>query len=393
MPDKIRSLALTVAWGLFCACSWTWCVGLFLPNLMIDRFGFAGVIVFAVPNVLGCTAFGYVIATPQRSRRLVERHGTAMLVFSLVAVTFQVFFVAMFLDRWALQDAAPAWMPLIGALVVFMAGGFAALLGDRGWLLLSLATYVFSLVAFGIIGVDDGAELFAPGFDGPRELVWIGPIVAIGFLLCPYLDLTFHRSLQRSPSRHAFAVFGVAFTAMLALTCFLWYSLDPVLRGIGTGHILAQIAFTIGAHLREARKSPVLACAHRRRVYMLLPLLGALVPLVSHMFVEDPSKGIDNLMYIRFLAFYALVFPAYIVVFMGPWRPVTLTKRNVLLTVGAILLLAPLFELGFLWRYAWLLAVPLAVLAAWGVTRWRAKPATPTEQDSSAAGLRRDAGS
>jgi hypothetical protein len=42
--------------------------------------------------------------------------------------------------------------------------------------------------------------------------------MAFGFLLCPYLDPTFHVALQRSPSRHCFAVFGAAFTVMLLFT-------------------------------------------------------------------------------------------------------------------------------------------------------------------------------
>ena len=59
-----RELA-TVGWGLFCASSWTWCIGMYLPVLLLRHFGWPGVLAFVVPNVAGCVAFGYVLADPR----------------------------------------------------------------------------------------------------------------------------------------------------------------------------------------------------------------------------------------------------------------------------------------------------------------------------------------
>ena len=40
-------------WAFFLACSWTWCVGMFLPVLLVRNWGIWGWVVFAVPNVIG----------------------------------------------------------------------------------------------------------------------------------------------------------------------------------------------------------------------------------------------------------------------------------------------------------------------------------------------------
>ena len=52
------SATRTLGWGLYCASSWTWCIGMFLPIIMLRRFGWPGFLVFAIPNVIGLIAFG-----------------------------------------------------------------------------------------------------------------------------------------------------------------------------------------------------------------------------------------------------------------------------------------------------------------------------------------------
>ncbi|MDB5302268.1 MAG: hypothetical protein JWO87_3931, partial [Phycisphaerales bacterium] len=53
-PDNSRLFAL--GWGAFLACSWTWCIGMFLPVLLVRDFGEMGWLVFAAPNVVGAAA-------------------------------------------------------------------------------------------------------------------------------------------------------------------------------------------------------------------------------------------------------------------------------------------------------------------------------------------------
>ena len=56
-----RAAAATVGWGFFCAASWTWCIGMFFPLLLLRDFGWPGLVAFLVPNVIGCAGFGYVL--------------------------------------------------------------------------------------------------------------------------------------------------------------------------------------------------------------------------------------------------------------------------------------------------------------------------------------------
>ena len=81
-------------WGVYCAVSWTWCIGMFLPIIMLARFGWAGFWVFAIPNVIGCAAFGYVLSTRASSQRIIEKHGVAATWFSVVTIAYHKFFIA-----------------------------------------------------------------------------------------------------------------------------------------------------------------------------------------------------------------------------------------------------------------------------------------------------------
>ena len=56
----------TLVAGLALASSWTWIIGMYLPRIMMERHGWAGFLAFAVPNVIGCTAFGFVLRKPAR---------------------------------------------------------------------------------------------------------------------------------------------------------------------------------------------------------------------------------------------------------------------------------------------------------------------------------------
>ncbi|UCD74607.1 MAG: hypothetical protein JSV91_12565 [Phycisphaerales bacterium] len=371
----MRPLITTIAWGVFCACSWTWCIGMFLPKLMIDRFGWWGFLVFAVPNVIGCAGFGYVLAKRQRSEETVQRHGGSMVVFSLIAIAFHMLFItylfAELLPRADVERWLGSWEGLaavrgnaavICAAVVWGAGLILSFLGDRAWLVVSGLVYAFSLAAFAAIGLGEWEWLGAVGRSQLSELAYLAPVICLGFLLCPYLDLTFHRALQQSPSRHAFGVLGITFAVMILFTCFLWFS--PTMMAIGVGHILAQSIFTVGAHLRELRLAPAIRGRGVRVVLSLLPLaISPLVPLVRLFFTTEQVPGED--LYIRFLVFYGLIFPAYVLMFIGPGRPIRLNRAALLACVAAVVVFAPLFEAGFVHQRGWLLLLPAAAALAW----------------------------
>jgi len=376
----MRSVFSTIAWGVFCACSWTWCIGMYLPVIMVDRFGIPGFLVFAVPNVIGCAGFGYVLARRARSGAMVQRHGAAMLAFSLVAVAYHMFFITFLLGELfvELTPRQEAFVPIAGAIVVLTAGMLLSLAGDRQWLVIAAAVYVFSLIAFGIIGFGGWERIGMSGRLEPGRLVWLAPVVSIGFLLCPYLDLTFHRALRRSPSRHAFAVFGVTFAVMIVFTCFLWFSPRPALPWVGLAHIAAQTIFTVGAHLREVRVSAALGRPAVKVLLMFLPLI-AVAAYPAARAAADAMAGEE--LYLRFLVCYGLVFPAYVLLFMGPWRPWRFSPRTLLAFAAVIVLLAPLYELGFIGGTTWLLAVPVGGLVLWAVVRQLVpRRAAPSEE-------------
>ena len=353
-----------------------------MPKLMLDRFGGMGFVVFAVPNVVGVVAFGYLLAA-RRGRagagpELVRRHGTAMVVFSLVAVAFHAYFVAFLFAEHVLAPGDAPWLPLAAAAAVFVAGRLLAELDDRGWLFLAAATYACSLLAFASIAPAAAPPWRGTGTDGPGPLAWITPVIMIGFLLCPVLDLTFHRALDRAPSRHAFAIFGAAFAVMIVLTAFLWYP-TRAMFGLGLGHLVAQSTFTVGAHLREIQASPLISgisCGRRKRVIVLLPLLAASLLLIARLLSDAPDLG--DALYLRFLVFYGLAFPAYVLLFVGPWPPLPMSRRSLAALAAVIVLAAPLYEAAFLHGRPWLLAGPAAAVALWALVR-RPRASAPVE--------------
>ena len=100
LPFSIFNLSAgPLVWAAFLGCSWTWCIGMFLPVLLVRDYGVWGWVVFAVPNVLGAAAMGWVLSDPARSSQLVERHRAACVCFSLITIVFHVFFVRWLVGR------------------------------------------------------------------------------------------------------------------------------------------------------------------------------------------------------------------------------------------------------------------------------------------------------
>src|SRR5438445_473687 len=87
-----QSFLYPLGWAAFLGVSWTWCIGMFLPVILLREFGLGGWVVFAVPNVIGAAAMGWVIRDRASSRRMIHEHRLACLVFSLVTILFQLYF-------------------------------------------------------------------------------------------------------------------------------------------------------------------------------------------------------------------------------------------------------------------------------------------------------------
>ena len=345
---------------------------MYLPVIMIDRYGWPGFIAFAVPNVVGCAAFGYIIRIRERSEELVARHAAAMTWFSVITVAYHIFFLV-----WMFSDLVPLapelnWAPASIAAIVLAMGIVLSFLPDRDWLKLSLIIYLVSFAAIFVIGFDALNHVEWTGSSPRQSLAWLAPTLCFGFLLCPYLDLTFHRALQLSPSHHAFAVFGVAFAAMLGLTCLIWFGNSrAMLPSIALAHILAQATFTVGAHVREIRLSPAIGDRGLRWLAMTAPLLAAPALYLAPRFGSDSDAG--QPLYLRFLVFYGLIFPAYVLLIMLASKRVS--RTTIVVFAVTILICLPLYELGFIqgqthWLVIALAAIVLAAAAA-AAAAWR----------------------
>ena len=396
-----RSAGLgSVGWAFYLACSWTWVIGMFLPLLLIRDFGWAGYAAFLVPNALGAAAMGVVLRGSGSSERFVDRHRTAVWAFSFVTSAFQWFFLANLLSPPGFSTEAIAIVLVAG---LAAAGSLLASRHDAWSKIASVGAWLASagLLAWVIFKGQVGppAELLAlrggkPGlpFDGAA----LGGLVAccgLGFALCPYLDRTFHHACQRAGAGRvvAFALgFLVFFVAMVLGT--LLYARPTALRAIDpvdavvplrialatpiVFHIALQLGFTSGVHgafLAEDAPHPALRQRSNAMVMLMAAALGVLAASV-HVPAIAGLSGFE-VVYRGFLAFYGLVFPAYVLVCAMPIGASN-APNKILLRVfaGTVLVAAPFYWLAFMERqYAWALA-GVGIVIAGGVLARKFRP-------------------
>lgn len=351
-----RDAGSTALWGLFCSASWTWCIGMFLPFVLLRQYGWAGFLMFAIPNVMGCAAFGYVLDR-DRARALRARLGPLPRAFSIVTIAYQAYFAG-----WMLPEV---W--LVGVIGVGVAVG--AMLASRS--MLALAGLVSVVTAACILSECPPSlqALDTAGSLPSTDLFALGGVIALGFIACPYLDLTFHRALEESPSRHAFGVFGVAFALMLFGVASLW---DGTLEGPRLTLALevlwaVQLSFTIAAHARELLRSQ---SASSRSTAIAIAAIAAAAALGIAMRTWDfPVLGSGEGVYLRFLAFYGLVFPFLLVL--------RLRRVRQWLVWTTILASLPFYELGFIRHQPFWLLVPVGLLCV----LWMAPLDNPSRKD------------
>jgi len=374
----------TLGWAAFLGASWTWCIGMFLPVLLIRDYGLWAWVAFAIPNVVGAAAMGWVVRDADSSLRLVSKHLTAVVGFSLVTVAFHVFFLvaiaAPIVQSWFVVPIAAMAM-LLAWLLAFQVRG--------GWLIAAAAALGMSIVAFILLAVKHALALPAQQGQLPTiNILWLVPVMIFGFALCPYLDITFHRARQAmSPrdGRVAFALgFGGFFFLMIILT--LLYAPLVITRFVPTMippatlavwligiHVAVQAGFTIAAHVRYAGRRFAEIPMEQATVLILLTL-GLLVGAFIVVAREAVYRGMSGaeLSYRLFMAFYGLVFPAYAWICMVPTRGLAEVPRRAVMTfILATLIAAPMYWMGFIERQMiWLLPGVAVVLLAQLVVRW-----------------------
>lgn len=361
----------TLGWAVFLGCSWTWCIGMFLPVLLVRDLGLWGWIVFAVPNVVGAAAMGWVLRTREQSAQLAREHAAACVAFSIVTIAFHVYFVLWFVPRLL-------GLPLV-AVALFIPAAYLLATAARPQcdLPAALVTFAISLVALALFLIKTPhASLWLAGEKPAIGAAWLAPACVFGFTLCPYLDLTFHRARQATQAvsaRAAFTLgFGVFFLSMIVFSLLYAPFLAPL---IGPGwsrtivgpilgaHMIAQAAFTISVHTRSlvatsARGTPLLWLGIVAQAGVFLGIAAWVLPAYHGM-------AAGELIYRLFMSFYGLLFPAYAWNFMVPGRDsesgITAAKARAMLL--GVLVAGPMYWMGFVeGRFAWLVPGVAAVM-------------------------------
>jgi hypothetical protein len=343
---------------------------MFLPVLLIRDYGVMGWVVFAIPNVIGAAAMGWVLRDGL-SERIVAGHSSALEWFRLVTVAFQLFFLLAYLaPPLKGQDLIGVQLDrsiVIGAVLLGLVLGLRPRLAPVAWLV-SIACFAFALSQRG-----GGSVPSLPEPTSQPGLPWLAPVCAFGFALCPYLDPTFHQAHQACGSRQgrtAFTLgFCVFFLAMIAFTLAYapWLLSVPLgVPGPGAGvlsaiaiHIGLQLAYTCSAHARcpvghGSWSAPRIAFA------MILAGIAALAAayLPSHAGLEA-----REIVYRLFMAFYGLVFPAYVWICMIPFGDRrAVDRRSLRVFCTACGLAAPFYWMGFIEHREFFLVPGLAIV-------------------------------
>lgn len=327
-------MAASVLQAFYLASSWMWCIGAFLPVLLLRDYGWVTLAGFTLANVLGAAAFGWVM-TRERQKAFLANHKPLLKLFSHVTIAFQLFFVV-----WI--SALVGWWLLL-AMLVLVAAFYRA---DRVIGGVAVALFLLSMALFGSYLLTD-----PPLADVTLQPGWghtLLPLI-LGFLLSPYLDLTFHRALQQSPNpRLSFTLgFGVFFLSLLIFV-FVYSggllemaaggSIDLRVLWPVVAFIVMQTAFTAAVHLREVQRQQPAAWLPLLMPYGLyLLVLAVLLNAVATVQAPWLELPVTEVLYKGFLLFYGLVFPVYL-----------LLGKNRYYFWGTLLLASIPYSLGFL---------------------------------------------
>ncbi|HVT88015.1 MAG TPA: hypothetical protein VHD56_04115 [Tepidisphaeraceae bacterium] len=353
-------LSWWLGWAVFLGISWTWCIGMFLPVLLVRDYGMTGWVVFAIPNVLGAAAMGWVIKSRDQSVAITTHHRLACQLFSAVTIAFHLFFALAFIA--GLAEAIVSNRKILDLAVGGIIGCSVILyvyLTRRPGAGRTLAWIVLliSLTAFGFLLPDlfsSSSSRIVEPMRSISDLIWLVPVCIFGFLGCPYLDLTFHRARQNANRpRMAFGVgFGVVFFLMIIFT--LLYA-RLLTRGLFTPwiaififvHMSVQSIFTVTAHARELR-SAVFASI----ITGVLTIASwiALEVIRDHTTRDHTMYQLltAEMIYRIFMGFYGLIFPAYIWLVMLPSRGGKPILQHLVLFAIAVLIAMPMFWMGFI---------------------------------------------
>ena len=383
-----------ILWGAYLACSWTWCIGMFLPALLMRDMGWAGFLIFAIPNVLGAAAMGWILKSRSDSVRFVETHPTAIWWFSAVTLAFHFFWILWVSNFiWAAFSIPKSYLiGVTGGVSLFIVLSGKASRKDKSPIL-ALLLFLFSLgVLLATFCTPDVQETNTALLTAAPKTIaplWMLPVMCFGFLLCPYLDITFHHARQQLDSqkngRLGFSIGFIGFFSfMILLTTryagvitsalegkpFVAIATPWLAAGILT-HILCQWIFTVRAHLDQIRTLP--NAQSKRPLLLIVILLAGLIGSFAIRLPAHAGLTGGELIYRTFMSAYGLLFPAYIL-----YRVIRARKNNA--PVGlpamwiAIALATPLFWMGFMERQAFWLTPGMGIIILGAFLKKKLKP-------------------
>ncbi|MBL4591448.1 MAG: hypothetical protein JKY96_05760 [Phycisphaerales bacterium] len=379
----------TIRWAAYLGCSWTWCIGMFFPALILRDFGIAGYMIFAIPNVLGAALMGWVLTTKNQSIKMVRDHAAAVGWFSVITIAFHVFWIV-----W-LFGFAQAMLPipegyLFGAGAVAVAWtvvtGRGVRMGRESQLAIVLwiasaailiATFVYpdaiSPKTTEVIANINNESILSTG------IIWLIPLSVLGFALNPYLDATFHHGRQQlgstKNSRIGFTLgFGIMFASMIVLT--FQYSgliietlngnaeaitIHPLMGAAILAHIMCQWIFTVRVHLARLpllpKGGPPLQLTYGLAIAS--GIVALLVPQIAH----HAGLSAGEIVYRNYLGAYGLLFPAYVLYRIVRARKGGRPTKNLYLYL-AIGIAAPMFWMGFIEGHTPWLTIGIVLLIA-----------------------------
>jgi len=350
-PNALLKTGRVAGWSVYLAMSWTWCIGMFMPVLIMRELGFIGVITFAAPNILGAAAMGWIIRDRDQSHAMIQGNRLACVWFSLITIVYQAFFAA-----WMIRKIAG---PSAGAEVVAVFLAFWLILKWRNggqFLSVMLALAISAAVmAWGFWRGD--LPYIAHPVEGTRlaaiDNLWLAPAWFFGFLCCPYLDLTFHaarQSLPRTQSRIAFTLgFAVLFPLVLLLTVsysgWLVIGFDrlkyPQLAFILATYLIVQSCLTCALHVQQISRVERKFRPGQFFAFSALLIAAVLLGIWDRGEFKYNGIALGELIYRAFMGFYGLVVPAYV------WLRLLPPRRSILRVCTVIAIAAPLYWLGF----------------------------------------------
>ncbi|MDF7800319.1 hypothetical protein P4C99_12650 [Pontiellaceae bacterium B1224] len=352
-----------ILWGGYLACSWTWCIGMFLPILLLRDMGWTGYWIFAVPNIVGAAVMGWVIKTRSDSAKFVEEHSGAIWWFSAITLAFHVFWIL-----WIGSFIGSALnLPLyyfIGGIGVFLL--FLWMLNRftrRGKIPQAAAIlFAFSMaVLVGTFFTTDLQEASAVFFASTRKSMdarWMLPVMLFGFLLCPFLDITFHHARQQLDSKKNGRLgFTIGFVGFFSFMIFLTTRYAGAFAGamdgsqvariatpwLATGillHLLCQAFFSIHVHLNRMRTLP--DARHKQPLLIVILVVAGCIGILAPVLPGYTGLSGGEIIYRFFMSAYGLVFPAYLL-----YRVIARKSRTPFMWIAMALAL-PFYWMGFI---------------------------------------------